>query len=255
MSYLKKYDLLGPERRALVEEYLKGHDYDFSLEDKQLLDYANDRIDLATENWYQSCRDLFLSMEFNGKHLTWDQVDPFDYILGGMYLGMDFGPCCIFVPELNIDRSHENESYIEQFHKTDFKAKHGEENGVKILFDIEQWNYGFIHGPASGLKVSLLDPTSKPMMEFSSQSLRAGSDVKITVNPVVTYTTQGAIEKFDPIDRKCYVEGENELTGMSYNDGFAYDMTNCLINKGIMNIQWTCRCTPVFASFLDDYAK
>ena len=263
-SFLKKIKLYGDGKRIniMLMEYFTGraHDLLFPGDDERLGDVIkrmNDAIkDTGDKTPYdQNCENLFLSMTFKGIDLHWYEKKSKEHILGGQPSGLDFGSCCTFVGELNIDASHENQSLIEKFHKTDFKAKHGEENGVKILFDIEQWNYHYINGHASGLMVSLSDPRSKPMMEFSSQSLKSGTDVKITIKPTITYTTEDAISKFDPIDRKCYVEGENTLDRVPYDEGFTYDMTNCLIDQGIMNIYWTCRCRPSFAPDDNEYAK
>ena len=244
----------------LIEEYLDGREQDLNPDDEERLKDVKVKMDAEKDEYgrieyYQSCKDQYLSVEYKGKVLNWNEVDFYDLNKGAQWFGLDFGACCSFVPHLNIDNSYENDTFLEKYHETDFTAMHGEDNGVKILFDIEQWNYAHINGRASGLKVSLSDPRSKPMMEFSSQALKAGSDVKITIKPTVTYTTDDAIEKFEPHDRKCYEEGENPLEEVSYDDGFAYDMINCLINQGLINIYWYCRCVPKFASSKSKYRE
>ena len=67
--------------------------------------------------------------------------------------------------------------------------------------------------------------------------------------PEIKYTSKHAIEKFIPQDRGCYAHGEVNLTFLNYTDGYRYELNNCLIEKGIIDILWNCRCKPTFSDY------
>lgn len=112
------------------------------------------------------------------------------------------------------------------------------------MFDIEQFNYGYVKGKGAGLEISLNDHRDKPLMQFSSSYIRPGSETQINVEPTVTFTTEDAINILTPEERKCYIEGENNFTALRHYDGFRYEMNNCLIDEGLLKIYWNCRCYP-----------
>ena len=66
------------------------------------------------------------------------------------------------------------------------------------------------------------------------------------MKPIISYTTDYAIQQFSPEERGCYADGEAILTHLSYSSGFRYEMNNCLIDKLINDIIWNCRCIPQF---------
>ena len=66
------------------------------------------------------------------------------------------------------------------------------------------------------------------------------------MKPIISYTTDQAIQMFSPEERGCYADGEANLTHLPYSSGFRYEMNNCLIDKLINDIIWNCRCIPQF---------
>ncbi len=93
---------------------------------------------------------------------------------------------------------------------------------MSVLLDAEQFNYGYNPREGSGFRIALADARDKPMLQFSSMYLHGGSEYEINLKPVVTYTTQEAIERFNPEDRNCYVDGENDLFTLPRSIGFRY---------------------------------
>ena len=187
---------------------------------------------------------MFIHTSFEGKQVAWSDFEfQNEYYFGPYYYGTDFGACCFLSPHVNILQTTSNYNLV------DASAKHGETNGLSILFDIEQFNYGYIKGEGAGLKLSLHDHRDKPMMQFSSLYIRSGTDTQISVEPIVTTTTDDAIKGLSPEDRKCFVEGENNLTALSYDGGFRYEMNNCIVDEGLLKIYWNCRCYPLFSSY------
>ena len=49
----------------------------------------------------------------------------------------------------------------------------------------------------------------------------------------MTYTTEVAANRLDHNERRCYADGEVNLTYLLYEKGYRYDMNNCLINEAI----------------------
>ena len=84
------------------------------------------------------------------------------------------------------------------------------------------------------------------MIQFSSQLIFTGTATQINLKPTLRYTTDAAISTFAPDQRGCYANGEANLTYLPYFLGFRYEMNNCLINQGIRDIVWNCRCIPSF---------
>ena len=66
------------------------------------------------------------------------------------------------------------------------------------------------------------------------------------MKPIISYTTDHAIQTFSPEERGCYADGEANLTHLPYSSGFRYEMNNCLIDKLINDIIWNCQCIPQF---------
>ena len=165
---------------------------------------------------------------------------------GPVFYGTDHGGCCFFSPFQNMDPYPVDENGVSNwtaiYHDTDYSSKHGRQNGMSVLLNVEQWNYGYNPGKGAGFRVALMDPRDKPMMQFSSLYVQGGAEMQINIKPTVTYTTQEAIDKFDPINRNCYVEGENELILLPWIHGFRYQMDNCLANQGMVKIYWECGC-------------
>ena len=73
----------------------------------------------------------------------------------------------------------------------------------------------------------------------------------MNLKPTLSYTTENAISSFTPEERGCYADGEANLTYLPYYLGFRYEMNNCLIDQGIRDIVWNCRCIPNFGLGLD----
>ena len=92
--------------------------------------------------------------------------------------------------------------------------------------------------------MSLLHHKDLAMMQFGSVLLHSGTETQMNIKPTVSYATNAAISTFPPEVRGCYAEGEVNMTYLHHSDGFRYEMNNCIINEGIRDIIWNCRCLP-----------
>ena len=69
--------------------------------------------------------------------------------------------------------------------------------------------------------------------------------LQIAVTPTLMSTTQDARERFSPLDRGCYVEGELPLEYLP-SSYYRYEMSNCLFEAAYERILEQCNCTPSF---------
>ena len=97
----------------------------------------------------QSCRDLFIGMDFRGKFLEWKDLPSnkkLEFLhprLGPSFYPTDFGACCLFVPHVDFEglEHMENMTYGERYYGINATALNGETNGLRLLLDVEQFNY------------------------------------------------------------------------------------------------------------------
>ena len=149
----------------------------------------------------------------------------------------------------------ENKTSEELYHGLEANALHGEANGLEIVLDAEQFNHGFDFSNDAGFMITLHNHLDKPMLQFSSQLILPGTTTQINLQPTISETTKEAISAFSPEARHCYAEGEQDLTYLTFEKHYRYEMNNCLIDQGIRDIIWNCRCIPYFADYLPDYLQ
>ena len=237
-------------KNLFLDEYIIGNNKELTTEEFARLEELKTKLN-GTDPQYESrqrCRNQFLKTGFADKHLSWFDMRDNEYMIGPYNYGTDDGSCCFFSPHFAMDLLENTPTDWLFYLTTKAEAKHGEKNGLWILFDIEHFNYGFSHGNGHGLRISLADHRDKPMMQFSSHLLEGGTKTQMIIKPTITNTTQDGIDKFDPVDRKCYIEGEHKMPNLLYEYGYRYEISNCLFDKGLRKIFDECNCQPVFAS-------
>ena len=222
---------------------------------KELHDDTGLGVSIVPKFSRQSCKDLFISIKFRGQFMTWKDMPTNKSFeedfksAGPHYYPTDFGACCLFVPHLDFQAVKGNQTYDEIYSELIADAENGESNGLQLLLDAEHFNYGHIKSSDSvGFKIALHLHSDKPMMQFSSQLITAGTDNHINVMPTVSYTTDAAISMMDSGERNCYAREEARLTYLPTSSGFKYSLNNCIINEVIRHIIWCCRCIPAFTS-------
>ena len=265
-SFLKKHRAHGNlgKMNALFNEFINGHEGNLSKADEMYVNEVKEEIAM-NNGWSstfldqskQTCRNLVLSVRFRGKYLTWNHIE--EHIMGLGEYPTDFGSCCLLVP--HFDQRPKNElddtnSLIEFYHNLKADALHGEANGVEILLDAEQFNYNLFHSDEAGFKIALHHHLDKPVFQFSSQLILPGMKTQINLKPTVSETTTEAISTFPTETRHCYIDGEKNLSYLTYDYGFRYEMNTCLIDQGIRKIIWNCKCVPSFGSaYLNSVTK
>ena len=151
-SFLKDLGVYGNKEQtdALIKEFKLGYKGIASPLHRQTV--ANIDNISSENNWYsfsyessQKCKDVFISLSFCGKSLTWkdigemSEVGPWDY-------PTDFGECCLLMPHVGFDPYNPKQN----FHNLNTDALNGETNGLDIILDAEQFNYAYHHANAAG---------------------------------------------------------------------------------------------------------
>ena len=261
-SFLKDNNVYGNMERTniLHDEFIRGRNGFLSQADETFVNEIKETLGIGLgwsflERSMQLCTNMFISITFRGKNLTWNQVPPKEGYIGPMTYPTDFGTCCYLVPHLDLRPSSdfENMTIKELYHDLKADTLNGETNGVDVIIDAEQFNYAYHHSNSAGFKIAMHHHLDKPMIQFSSQLIFPGSETQINLNPIISRTSDAAISLFDPVERKCYADGEANLTYLKYDEGFRYEMDNCLIDQGIRDIIWNCRCMPSFGYVGADY--
>ena len=243
-----------------MNEFIKGRQGNLSKVDEVFVNEIKEQLSFDEGytflDWsMQSCKNIFISISFRGKKLTWNQLPSKGGTFGPLTYPTDFGSCCLLVPHLHLTpySDFENMTLYEIYHELKADTLNGEDNGLDLVIDAEQFNYAYHQSNAAGFKVSLHDHRDLPIMQFSSQLIFPGFETQINLKPTITNTTEEAISFLSPKERQCYAKGEVNLTYLTNDLGYRYEMNNCLIDQGIRDIIWNCRCIPSFAYYISNY--
>merc|ERR1719483_670316 len=115
----------------LIDEFILGRVGNLSDDNQVIVDAVQEYLG----DWYsfidisrQKCKDMYVSMRFRGKQLTWRDL-PQDWWdegnLGPYNYPTDFGACCFLAPHLNLDPTNWNITYEEMYHGLEADAKNG----------------------------------------------------------------------------------------------------------------------------------
>ena len=78
-----------------------------------------------------------------------------------MVASSDYGFCCFITPQAALkDRGTENATVTaRELIRNDIKpgSKNGEDNGLALILDIENFNFAYYMAPSQGLKVAVHD--------------------------------------------------------------------------------------------------
>ena len=266
-SFMKDYGAFGNGTltKIIISEFIQGSQTNLTEGEEQIVNEIKDRLNLKyfetfLQRMSQDCNNLFTSIHFRGMNLTWNLItestgNGLDQGTGPSHFSTDFGSCCFFSPHLNMKPINKSLTTEELYHGIKADALNGEKNGLEIVLDSEQFNYAFYGSSAAGFKISLHHHLDKPMIEFSSQLISIGTETQINLKPLLSYTTTEAISTFTPEERGCFADGETNLTYLPYDWGYHYALNNCLIDQGIRDIIWNCRCMPSFAPHIPMYME
>lgn len=166
------------------------------------------------------------------------------------YFGTDYGICSLIKPQIAFDPNLDGVPYWKKiFGKHNWAVKKGAEvgkaNGLSMLLDAETFDYTFHLKAGEGFKIAVHHHLDQPIMSIKELDISPGSVFQIAVTPTLMSTTPEAIERFSPLERGCYKEGElplKYLPSMFYR----YEMSNCLFEAAYERVLEECECTPSF---------
>ena len=146
-----------------MNEFIKGRKGNLSKADEVFVNEIRKKLSFDEgysflDSSMQSCKDLFISISFQGKKLTWNQLQKGE-TTGPYTYPTDFGSCCLLVPHLHLRpySDFENMTIYEIHHDLKADTLNGEDNGLDLVIDAEQFNYAYHQSNAAGFKVSLHD--------------------------------------------------------------------------------------------------
>ena len=90
-------------------------------------------------------------------------------------------------------------------------AKVGKANGLSLWLDAETFDYTYHVNAGEGFKLAIMHHLDQPIMSIKEIDISVGSESQVAVTTTLTTTTDEARDRFDPLERGCYFEGELEL--------------------------------------------
>ena len=234
---------------ALVTEYILGHRGNMTKEHEKVTNDFKMFSNNGSFSLYstQNCKNMLMNIHFRGQFYNWKDYENLHHLFMNEFVyKTDFGKCCLFVPHLFfLSISNTNASLEDLFWNLKADALNGDKHGLDILLNAEQFNYADPLSSSVGFKIALHHHLDKPIMQLSSDLLHPGTETQINLRPTITKTTDDAINRFAPETRNCYTEGEGQLIHFTHENGYRYEMNNCLVDVKIEEIIWNCRCRPV----------
>lgn len=101
----------------LIKEFINGREENLTKSQEEEVNRVKDYLELdygdySFSAWSrQKCKDLFISMSFRGKSLTWKDL-PQNWMdenkIGPYLYPTDFGACCFLAPHLNLEPTNFN---------------------------------------------------------------------------------------------------------------------------------------------------
>ena len=120
----------------------------------------------------------------------------------------------------------------------------GENNGLKMLLDTESYDYVENDRGGVGFKISVVHPLEMPIIEQSGISVQPGTSTQLAVSATLITTSESAITRFSPYERKCWTNSEIDFGFIPYEDYYHYSMSNCLFEAAMQEANRTCHCIP-----------
>ncbi|TRY75809.1 hypothetical protein TCAL_07005 [Tigriopus californicus] len=124
-------------------------------------------------------------------------------------------------------------------------VSNGGNNGFQMLLDAESYDYASSPSGSEGFVIAMLHHLDIPIMKHTGIQIQTGQSVQVAVSPTLIDTTQPCKRRFSPKKRQCYFQDEIDLRHFPHDQGYRYEMSNCLFEATLQKIEETCGCTPV----------
>merc|ERR1719483_478817 len=169
----------------------------------------------------------------------------------------DYGACCRLFPQLDFVNQNTKDLPTDQYTAEDFhsiqpNSKAGMENGLRLLVDVETFEYSFFPRGSEGLNIALANSRDRAVVTQQGFYIKPGTESMVSMQVVGYGTTEDAMVHFDPQERNCYTDDEFQPLYFNKTTGFRYEMSNCLYSSIIQRIEEVCSCQPVFADLKEN---
>ena len=115
----------------------------------------------------QNCSDMLLYSDWKRQY---------DHAYYDAYLtATDYGVCCLLIPWLDFENPKTRDippaNYTaDDYHGMKRGAKNGLQNGLKLIVDVEGWDYAYFSRGAKGLRLVLGDARDKMVVNQVRQN-------------------------------------------------------------------------------------
>ena len=107
----------------------------------------------------------------------------------------------------------------------------------------------------SGVKIGVQGLLNIPLLSLNELKAPTGSEISIGIDSTLVKTTPQAQNRFTPVDRQCYFDDEIHLYYLGKSRGrhlqYKYDMSNCLVEAVLQEVEKECKCLPAMLADLD----
>ena len=192
---------------------------------------------------------------------------------------LDYGACCLIAPYLYFENPKtinltQDEFTSEHWHMQPKGALNGQLGGIKLLLDVESFDFSYSGKESYGFRVVFSDVRDNPMVRQDAYLISPGWNfifvvlyestqflfyyviiilgqyTLVSLEPSIINTSENAMYRFIPEKRGCYTDKEFQLKTLKWEDGYRYSMNNCLYSSLLEKIFSNCSCIPAFIAQL-----
>ena len=128
------------------------------------------------------------------------------------------------------------QSYVQLYSNgSEFQLMSGISNGVEITVDLETYDSADFDEVGDGLGAIIENKDDFPLVNLIGFSVKPGKMAMIKISPKLFSISEGALDNFNYIDRKCVGNGEIDL---GYFE--RYSLSNCLVAATYTQISDNC---------------
>ena len=128
-------------------------------------------------------------------------------------------------------------------------AVSGENNGLKLMLDIESYDFVDQYNEALGYKVAVTSPLDMQIVQQVGISVSPGTSNQFGCSVRIMDISDKALRITDPVSRKCYLNSELDMKFLPSTNQYHYSIYNCLFEAAMEAAQSKCHCLP--AAFSD----
>lgn len=149
-----------PKTNVLIKEFITGHNENFTEEEKDFIEnikqILEDKGFKTFLNFSQQTPKILAAKHREHKY-AFNMDNAASY--GPWSMRTDFGKCIYLHPIfISVPTDTSDDNIIGKvFHQQNLTLKNGEENGLDMIIDIEQYTYGYSGEHGTGLSFDLAD--------------------------------------------------------------------------------------------------